>query len=185
MAPAESTLMDKTEQESGDQPDRPSLLRRLKTPRTALTAVLALALVAAVAAWGFQMYSESRNNTLRQEALGTAREYSVIMSSFDYQDLDANKDSIASMSTDEFAGTYRTMVDSLRDVVAGGQGQATATAAHVGIESMDSSSATVLVFVDQEAKNVAAPQGNAQKYRMVISMVRSNDQWLVSNVETK
>ena len=185
MAPAESTVIETTEKESADQPGRPSLLRRLKTPRTALTQVLALALVAAVAAWGFAVYSENRDGALRREALDTAREYSIIMSSFDYQDLDANKDSIAAMSTDEFAGTYRTMVDSLRDVVAGGQGQASATAAHVGIESMDSSSATVLVFVDQEAKNVAAPQGNAQKYRMVISMIRSNDQWLVSNVETK
>lgn len=147
---------------------------------------MAVALVAALAVLGFQMYSANQEDTLRQEALDTARDYSTIMSSFDYQNLDANKDSIASMSTDEFAGTYRTMVDSLREVVAGGgQGQASATATDVGIESLDNSSAKLLVFVDQQAKNVAAPEGNTQKYRMVVSLVRSDDRWLVSNVETK
>lgn len=184
MAPADTAVTDKDEAQPVEE-SAPSLATRLERPRTALTALLILALVVALALLGFQMYSANRDDTLRQEAVDTAREYSIIMSSFDYQNLDANKDKIASMSTDEFAGTYRTMVDSLRDVVAVGQGQATATAANVGVENIDDSSATVLVFVDQEAKNVAAPQGNAQKYRMVISLVRSNDQWLVDNVETK
>lgn len=190
MAHDDTTLVDNTEVEPTEveptaEPRHLSLVQRLKQPRNALTTALAIALVAALALVGFQTYSANRANTLRQEALDTAREYAIILSSFDYQDLDRNKDKIASMSTEEFAGTYRTMVDSLRDVVADGQGQATATAVNVGVESIDDASATVLVFADQDAKNVATPQGNSQKYRMVLSLIRSNDQWLVNNVETK
>ncbi|ANQ72000.1 mce associated protein mas1a [Rhodococcus sp. D-46] len=185
MAHGDNALLDETEAEVAEHPTSPSLLHRLKEPRNALISLMAVALVAALAVLGFQMYSANQEDTLRQEALDTARDYSTIMSSFDYQNLDVNKDTIASMSTDEFAGTYRTMVDSLREVVAGGQGQASATATDVGIGSLDDSSAKVLVFVDQQAKNVAAPEGNTQKYRMVVSLVRSGDRWLVSNVETK
>ncbi|OYD66747.1 mce associated protein mas1a [Rhodococcus sp. OK302] len=175
MAPVDTAQIEIVDIETAEKPRR----------RSFVTAVLAIALVGALAALAFQMFSARTESSLRSEALDTAREYSIIMSSFDYQNLDANKDKIASMSTADFAGTYKTMVDSLRDVVAGGQGQATATATNVGIESVDSNSATVLVFVDQEAKNIATPQGNSQKYRMVLSLVRSNDQWLVDNVVTK
>ncbi|MDI9916533.1 mce associated protein mas1a [Rhodococcus sp. IEGM 1379] len=175
MAPVDTAQIEIVDIETAEKPRR----------RSFLTAVLAIVLVGALAALAFQMLSARTENSLRTEAMDTAREYSIIMSSFDYQNLDANKDKIASMSTESFAGTYKTMVDSLHDVVAGGQGQATATATNVGVESVDSDSATVLVFVDQEAKNVATPQGNSQKYRMVLSLVRSNDQWLVDNVVTR
>ncbi|MCJ0901894.1 mce associated protein mas1a [Rhodococcus sp. ARC_M6] len=175
MGPVDTTQIEIVDIKATEKPRRPSFL----------TAILAIGLVGALAALAFQIFSARAESSLRTEAMDTAREYSIIMSSFDYQNLDANKDTIASMSTEAFAGTYKTMVDSLRDVVAGGQGQATATATNVGIESVDSDSATVLVFVDQEAKNVATPQGNSQKYRMVLSLVRSDNQWLVDNVVTK
>lgn len=121
MAHGDNALLDEAEAEVAEHPTSPSLLRRLKEPRIALISLIAVALVAALVVLGFQMYSANQEDTLRQEALDTARDYSTIMSSFGYQNLDANKDSIASMSTDEFAGTYRTMVDSLREVVAGGK----------------------------------------------------------------
>lgn len=193
MAHGDTTLTRRIDVEATDGDDRKPvrepihlpLVQRLKQPRNALNAALAIGLVIALVALAMSMYSVRKDDSRWQEAMDTAREYSVFLSSFDYQNLDANKDKIASMSTEEFAGTYRTMVDSLREVVADGQGQATATAVNVGIERIDDTSATVLVFADQEAKNVATPQGNSQKYRMLLSLVRSNDQWLVNNVETK
>ncbi len=62
------------------------------------------------------------------------------------------------MSTSEFTGQYNKMVDALRSLVTDGQGQATATVSNIGVESVDESSAVVLAFVDQEAKNVVAPE---------------------------
>lgn len=153
--------------------------------RRVLPILLGVALVAAVSVSGFQMYTDHRDAAARQEALDTARAYSIAMSTFDYRNLDANMGAIAAMSTDEFAGTYRNMIDSLREMVAGGQGGATALVSNIAVESIDDSAATVLVFADQATRNITAPQGNTQTYRLVISLVRSDDHWLVDHVETK
>ncbi|MFC4604732.1 mce associated protein mas1a [Rhodococcus kronopolitis] len=170
-------------------PDQPALAGRTaaasRRPRTLVTLLLAGALVAAAVALVFQATAARHTDALRTEAVTVARDYSVALSSFDFQTLDANRDKVVAMSTPAFAGKYNEMVDALRQIVTEGKGQATATAEHVGIESLDDSAAAVLVFVDQQAKNVLAPEGNSQKYRMVVSLVRDGDRWLVDNVDTK
>lgn len=158
-------------------------------PRTGrrTVVVLAIALLAAVASLGvlgYRTFEYRSDGVLRAEAVDTAREYAIAMSSFDFQNLDANRDTIVGMSTGDFADRYVQMVDALSGVVTDGQGRATATADHVAVESIDGATAVVLVFADQQATNVTAPEGNSQKYRMVISMVRDGDRWLVDNVET-
>ena len=114
----------------------------------------------------------------------TARDYAVALSSFDFENLDANRDTIVSGSTPEFAGKYSEMVDALRQIVTEGKGRATATAGHIGIESLDEDRVVVLVFVDQQATNVVSPEGNTQKYRMVVTLIRDGDRWVVDNVDT-
>ncbi|PTR24042.1 Mce-associated membrane protein [Rhodococcus sp. OK519] len=147
-----------------------------------ILAVLALVL-GALAGW--QWWEQRQLDSLRADAVETTRDYAQTVASFDYQNLDANRDKIAGMSTPEFAGQYNKMVDALRSLVTDGQGQATATVANIGVQSVDDSSAVVLAFVDQEAKNVIAPEGKSQKYRMVVTLDRDGDRWIVGNVETK
>ncbi|NLU81708.1 mce associated protein mas1a [Rhodococcus sp. HNM0569] len=150
----------------------------------AVVGVLAVALVAVSALATIVLLGQRGDDERRTQAIDTARDYAITMSSFDYQNLDANRDKIAGMSTEEFAQRYNEMVDALRGVVTDGQGKATATAEHVAVESLDDDHATVLVFADQQAVNVTAPQGNAQKYRMVLSLVRDGDRWIVDEVQT-
>ncbi|QNG19642.1 mce associated protein mas1a [Rhodococcus triatomae] len=152
--------------------------------RTILAGALVLALVAFAAVMTVQVLSGRGENGLRTEAVDVARDYAVAMSSFDYQNLDANRETIAEMSTPAFAHTYNEMVDALAGIVTDGQGQATATAEHVAVESLDDGRAVVLVFADQQAVNVTAPEGNTQKYRMVLTLVRDGDRWLVDDVQT-
>lgn len=156
--------------------------RRLAIVPVAVLAVLAVVL-AAVAGW--QWREQRQHDSMRAEAVDTTRDYVQTMASFDYQNLDANRDKIAVMSTTAFAGKYNEMLDALRTLVTDGQGQATATAVNIGVESLDESSAVVLAFVDQEAKNVIAPEGKSQQYRMVVTLERDGDHWVVDNVETK
>ncbi|EME21258.1 hypothetical protein [Rhodococcus triatomae] len=147
-----------------------------------------VAVVALLAVAGYLLFTvlqARQQDSLREEAVATARDYSVALSSFDFENLDANRDAIAAQSTPEFAGKYGEMVDALRQVVTDGKGKATASAEHVAVESIDDSRATVLVFVDQQATNVVNPDGNTQKYRMVVSLVRDGDRWVVDNVDTK
>ena len=148
-------------------------------------AVLCVLAVVLGALAGWQWWEQRQLDTLRDQAVETTRDYAQTVASFDYQNLDANRDKIAGMSTSEFTGQYNKMVDALRSLVTDGRGQATATVSNIGVESVDESSAVVLAFVDQEAKNVVAPEGKSQKYRMVVTLERDGDRWIVDNVETK
>ncbi len=115
-------------------------------------AVLCVLAVVFGALAGWQWWEQRQLDTLRDQAVETTRDYAQTVASFDYQNLDANRDKIAGMSTSEFTGQYNKMVDALRSLVTDGQGQATATVSNIGVESVDESSAVVLAFVDQEAK---------------------------------
>ncbi|MFC7446958.1 mce associated protein mas1a [Rhodococcus daqingensis] len=159
--------------------------RRVIRPRVLVTLLVVLALLATTAALAIEVLRARHLDALRAEAVDVARDYSVAMSSFDFQSLDANRDTIIEMSTPQFADKYNQMVDALAQIVTEGKGQATAIADHVAVERVDDSSALVLVFVDQQAKNVVSPDGNSQKYRMVVSLVREGDRWVVDNVDTK
>lgn len=162
--------------------------RRLLAPRTLIAALL-LTLIAATGFFGYHYFADGSDDAVsassRTEAVDTASKYAVQLSSFDYRDLDKNRESITAMSTPDFAKKYSEMVTALSQIVTDGKGQASATATHVAIEKIDAHTATVLLFVDQKATNVVAPNGKSQPYRMVVTMKRSADHWLVDNVETK
>jgi len=150
----------------------------------ALLAGLIVAFVAVCSALGYTLYQQSELHRMQNEAVDTTRGYLSAMSSFDYQNLDANKATVTAGSTPEFGRKYDEMVAALRDIVTAGKGVATATAKHVAVESLDEHTATLIAFVDQQVTNVTAPAGNKQRYRMLVSLQRSGDRWLVGNVET-
>ncbi|SEK90229.1 mce associated protein mas1a [Rhodococcus maanshanensis] len=183
--PRDPGAMQATEHAEDDPLSAPRAIRSLRRPPVLVALLLVLALLATAAALTIQVLRARHLDELRAEAVDIAREYSVAMSSFDFQSLDANRDAIMEMSTPAFADKYNQMVDALAQIVTEGKGQATASADHVAVERIDYSSALVLVFVDQQAKNVVSPDGNSQKYRMVVSLVRQGDRWVVDNVDTK
>lgn len=155
-----------------------SWLRRAVVPLL-LAAVLALG-----GALGYTLYQQSELHRWQEQAISTSRDYLVAMASFDYQDLDANKGAITADSTPEFAQKYDEMVAALRDIVVTSKGVAAATAEHVAVERLDDESATVIGFVDQQVTNVTAPEGNTQRYRMLVELVRDGDRWIVNDVKT-
>lgn len=181
--PVGEVLDEDSADESGD--DEHSWLRKRRTllVKVGLATVAAAAIAAVV--WTTMTILDTRRDTmLRGQAVDTARDYVVAMAEFDYANLDANHDRITTNSTPDFATRYGEMVDALRDIITTSQGRATASADHVAVERIDEHSAVVIAFVDQVATNVTAPEGNTQKYRMVVSLERSGDRWIVNNVET-
>ena len=113
-----------------------------------------------------------------------ARDYAIKLSSFDYRSLDKNREAITAMSTPDFAKKYDEMVQALTQIVQNGKGEATATVSYAAVDSIGASSAKVMLFVDQQAKNVVSPDGRSQPYRMVVTLKHSGGKWLVDNVET-
>lgn len=167
-------------------PESTTVERRSSKPRGLVVAlVLSInALLVMLAALVVVLLDHRTDEQAEQEAVALAREYAVVMSTFDYQNLDANRERIAEMSTPAFAERYGSMVDALRELVTEGQGSAEAQALHAAAEHADGDTATVLVFADQNATNVSTPDGGTSRFRMVFSLVRIDDRWLVDNVET-
>lgn len=148
--------------------------------------LLVAALVAAAGFFGYQYVTGGGHEGSSSDAavLAVANDYAVKLSSFDYRDLDKNKKAIAEMSTEDFGKKYDEMVGALTEIVSNGKGEATAEVTHSAVESIDGDTATVLLFVDQQARNVVAPEGRKQPYRMVVKLKQSGDRWLVDDVQT-
>ena len=178
--------------ENSAAPKSPLTAKPAGTRLRVISAVLAALLVIALGVIGYLAYEQYGSDNggdavseqMRTQAVETASDYAIKLSSFDYRDLNKNKDSIASMSTSDFASKYSEMVSALTEIVTNGKGEATAEVPHAAVESISDSEAKVVLFVNQTAKNVVAPEGKNQPYRMLVSLKRSDDRWLVDNVET-
>lgn len=157
-------------------------------PRAAAAVAIA-ALIAAAGFFGYHFFAGdsgggSESSPDQAAVLGVANDYAVKLSSFDYRDLDKNRAEITSMSTEDFGKKYGEMVAALTEIVANGKGEASAEVSHAAVESIDGDQATVLLFVDQKATNVVAPEGRSQPYRMVVKLNQVDGRWLVDDVQT-
>ncbi len=131
-----------------------------------------------------QWWEQRQLDTLRDQAVETTRDYAQTVASFDYQNLDANRDKIAGMSTSEFTGQYNKMSTRCGASSPTGRGRRRQPS-RTRCRERGRIQCGRPAFVDQEAKNVVAPEGKSQKYRMVVTLERDGDRWIVDNVETK
>ncbi|MET9202803.1 hypothetical protein [Gordonia sp. NPDC003585] len=161
-------------------------------PRALIISAVSLLFVILIGVVGFFAYqflsdddASSAAAPSTAEAIDTAKDYAIKLSSFDYRDLNKNRAAIAAMSTPEFAAKYSQMVTDLTQIVTDGKGEATATVSHAAAEQVSATDATVMLFVDQQARNVVAPTGKTQAYRMVVKLKNSNGHWLVDDIQTK
>lgn len=170
-----------------DHLDRPTNTAKTDGSGSRALTVLAWTLVAVLAittaVFGYLAFSGAEDGD-RQAAVDAASEYAVVMSTFDYRDLDANREAIAEMATEDFASRYAEMVEALGQLLAEGQSQGTAEVTKAAVTSIDGDNAEVMLFVDQQASNVVNPTGRTQPYRMVINLKSEDGRWLVDNVET-
>lgn len=167
-----------------DGPAEPAPRGARRWTRWVFAGLIAVAVAAAVALLGWREVAHQRAENQEQQVLSVSREYLAAMASFDYTKLDANRQEIIDNSTPEFAAKYDEMVGALRDIVVAGKGVASASASHVAVERLSADEATVIGFVDQQVTNVTAPEGNSQKYRMVVELIQRDGRWVVNDVQT-
>lgn len=190
-AAEESAAVDSAGEERtvGAKPRRVAPMRTARVSWRIVAAGVAIAaLLAAAGFFGFRFFSDDGPAASAASSdtavLAVANDYAVKLSSFDYRDLDKNRASITAMSTPDFGKKYGEMVGALTEIVANGQGEATAEVTHSAVASLEGDQATVLLFVDQTAKNVVAPDGRSQPYRMVVKLKKVDGTWLVDDVQT-
>ena len=95
----------------------------------------------------------------------------------------AAANAVAAEATPGFADRYREVSDGLRDLLASGEGTSNGTVSHAAVESVDGDTAVVLVFLDQEVTNVTVPDGRVDSSRMVVTVVRDGDRWLLDDAQ--
>lgn len=152
----------------------------------ALPVAVGLALVALLVACGYLGYlvwQDRRADELRRTAVEDASRLVVQLATYDHTDVDANLDAVVAEATPEFADRYREVSEGLRELLASGEGTSTGTALHSAVESVDDERAVVLVFLDQKVTNVTVPEGRVDASRMVVTLVRDGDRWLLDGAE--
>lgn len=165
-----------------DRPVVGTTLRRRSAARI-VGALVVVALVAACAWLGYLVWSDHREDELRRTATEDATRLVVQLASYDHTDVDANIEAVVAEATPEFADRYREVSEGLRELLTSGQGTSAGTVTHAGVQSVDTERAVVLVFLDQEVTNVTVPDGRVDASRMVVTLVRDGDRWLLDAAE--
>lgn len=152
-------------------------------PVRVATAVIMVALLAACGYLGSLAWADQREDELRRSATEDATRLVVQLATYDHADVDANLDAVVAEATPGFADRYREVSEGLRELLTSGQGTSAGTVVHAGVESVDAERAVVLVFLDQEVTNVTVPEGRVDASRMVVTLVRDGDRWLLDAAE--
>jgi Mce-associated membrane protein len=146
-------------------------------------AILAGALIFTV----LKVRDQDSQNSLRNSAQKAAATYGIYLSSYNYKNLTGPGSAWAEVethSTARFRKDFETTSTNLSKLL--GQYNATATGqvVAVGLESVSSSKAVALLFVDQTVTNtVQKPNSVTQPLRVEINMVHQNGRWLIDALQ--
>jgi Mce-associated membrane protein len=162
--------------------DGGSRVARRRRVALVVTAALVVVLAAAAAAFGWKLYEAAALAQDRRAASTAARAAVVDVLSYDYRTLDADLARAQQGLTPGFRQEYaRVAAASVRPVAVKQQVVTTASVPAVSVVSATRGSVEVLMFVDQlttsvEKKNVVNVS------RVQVTMIRSGDRWLVSEL---
>lgn len=157
--------------------------------RRLLAALVALALLAAVALGGYAWREHDRASDLaaarteRSAALSTARSAASLLLALDASTGKATLARLGEMATGAFAEQVDTLADTVAGVLTQGKVSSRGSVTSAGVETLGRGKATVLVAATAAVANSELPQGELRTFRMAISLVGSDRDWKVSDVE--
>lgn len=150
-----------------------------------VVAVVVAVLLAASAFFGIRWWQAEQDASLRSEAVDRAREFAVALGTYDFRSFDDNIAAVTANSTEEFSAKYDGVAGDLRGLVENGEGVSEAHVEHAGLESFDGEVATVLVFLDQDVRNVMVPEGRTDATRFVVTVKRVDGRWLLDGADAR
>lgn len=158
--------------------------RRLLITIAASTGVALAALIALVIVLALRLGHEHHLDSLRKSATKAADSYALDFSTWDYRHLDENFATVSSHLDPSFRAKYEQVTSTLKAVVVQKQGVATATIVESAVQSISSSHAVVIVFLNQQVTNTDV-KNRLDTDRLEITLVRSHGNWLMSNLLLK
>jgi Mce-associated membrane protein len=147
-----------------------------------------VALIAGAAIAGVRTHDLSGDKTKLEHslspyatsALRAAREYAVTFATYRYDDLDTDFAATEAHAVDPFLSQYRSTTAQLRETLTKAQASSSANVINAGVESISATQAVVVLFLDQTIVNAKGTHDDAQ--RVVMTLVRRGDKWLISKV---
>ena len=153
------------------------------------TVVLVLALAGSVV---YAVHEHSRADkastslkldALRASALKTATTVATSFGTYDYQTLTADFDRTRAYLTPTFASDFSKITASIGTLITQDKGQTVGTVQGTGVQSITSTTAVVLVFLDQKVTTAESSTPRLDHNRLKLTLtLQKNKTWLVSNL---
>lgn len=163
--------------------DTPGPVGRGPRPVLLVAAVALVLALAASVALGWELSRRAALDTAQAEALATARAYAVTVTSYDHRDLDRNFADVLDGATGEFKDQYAGASAALGQLINEARATAAGTVVDAGVRAADVDQVEVLLFVDQTVSNALTATPRVDRSRVLMTMTRQGDRWLVSRLE--
>lgn len=153
--------------------------RRLLLALSVVGLLLLLALTAVVV----QLLRYDDVAERRQDVLRAAKQSALNLTSIDNREFAQDVQRVLDGSTGEFKADFASRAEELESVLQDNEVVSEGDVVEAGIVREDPRTATVLVVVDSEVRNTAAPQGRVNTYRMRLELELVDGRWLTSMLE--
>lgn len=144
--------------------------------------VLLAALVVALVVTSLRLANRDTAASSRSSALAAARTYAGEVASYDYRALAQGQDAVLRHATPSFRQQFGARSRSLQPLVLQYQGTATADVLQAGVIQATGTQATVVLFVNQTVTSARLSQPQVNHDRMVMTLTRPGNDWLISQV---
>ncbi len=155
---------------------------------TAVASVLAVAMIVVTIALGVHLHKRVNDANASSDASAVASRALTAVLSYNYLHMDADRNRAIQFLTPAYAKEYVKTFDLLTQGPNGTPGGAektqavvTATVLNTGVVDADANTVRVLAFVNQSSVKGSAAAAIFQN-RVVATMVRSGDSWLISDI---
>lgn len=149
----------------------------------ALGVVAALVLAVVCGVMWIDVRADGRAESDRNTFLQVGRQGALNLTTIRWDNVDSDVQRILEGSTGAFHDDFASRAESFIAVVKQARSTSEGTVTDVGLESVDGSTAQVLVAATVKTSNAAAVEQDPRAWRMRVTVQKDGDRALVSNVE--
>ena len=158
------------------------LFSALRRPPVLATTLVVLLLAAGLTYTGTQLWQRDAQDSARESAIASARQYALALTTYDHRDLEGNFRTVTNNSSPAFARQYKQVSDGLTQLIQQYQATSRGNVLNQGVVEADEDRAVLVLFVDQSITNTNNPQPRVDRTRMQTTLSRPADRWLIEDV---
>jgi Mce-associated membrane protein len=178
----ESTEVESTDGTPADDRGR-SRGNRWRRRATVLVGVAAVAALGLSGFLGWRLKQVDDTAAAGNAALAAARDYAVVLTTLDTNDIDRSYRQALDGATGEFKDEYSQGSAQLRQILIDNRAMGTGLVVDAAIKSATKTRVEVLLFVDQSITNAVNPSPRIDRNRVQITMELVDNRWLASKVD--